>query len=183
VAEGNRRRVASHDPSLMVVAITVEVADPKGGILMPTVSGYITLEKNITGLSLEEIEWTLGLPTKYLSPAAQVFRLKQLPMVGQFAFAGSTITPDHKNELVEISKRSNIPIPGTWWHQRLVKVKPPAPHASEDEFPRSPSPVRRNNGSFVDSRGHVEQWILLVKVDAELVRELKRGEKYWPPRS
>lgn len=155
---------------------------------MPKIAGYITLEKNIVGLSVEEMERTLGLPSGHLSPTAQIFRLRAWPSVGQFAAAGSTITPDRKkladgsysSELIDISERSTVPIPHSWLHQRLVKVKSSAPHPAET-FPRSPALVRRtHDGRYVDDRGHVEQWKLLVPVDADLVRELQRGHTYWP---
>jgi hypothetical protein len=133
------------------------------------VSGYITLEKNIVGLPLDRIEAVLGLPTGLLTNhGARIAILKRHPSVGEFAFAGSTMYPGGDG-LVGLERRRNVPVPHAWQGQRLVKVMPVGPRSADDIYPRV-------------KRGQVEQWVLLVQVDAEEVCALAMGQHYWPRR-
>jgi hypothetical protein len=131
------------------------------------VKGYFTLEKNIVGLSLEQIEAALGLPAGLLTKhGARILRLKRQPGVGEFAYAGSTYFPGGDG-LVGLEQRLNFPIPGAWLGERLAKVVPCGPRSPEDRYPRVKD-------------GRVEQWVLLTPVDAEEIVLLGAGQRYWP---
>jgi hypothetical protein len=134
---------------------------------MEFVAGYFTVERNIVGLTLREMESALGLRPERLTQGARVLVLVQQPSVGQFVFAGSTRYPDAKG-LVEIERRRDIPIPHAWLGQRLVKVAPNLPHAASESYPEAKSPV--------------EQWQLVVPVAAEEVCQLRAQQAYWPRR-
>jgi hypothetical protein len=86
------------------------------------------------------------------------------PTVGQFVFAGSTLTPDAE-DLVPIARRQNVPIPHAWLGQRLVKVKPSLPPIKGVSWPRAKRPV--------------EQWQLCVPVAAQEVCRLSAQDVYW----
>ena len=85
--------------------------------------GDFTIERNIEGLNLLEMESALGYPRGQLLQGARVLVLLEQPSVGQFVFAGLTLTPN-ADDSVPIGRRQNFPIPGAWWGERLVKVKP-----------------------------------------------------------
>jgi hypothetical protein len=129
--------------------------------------GYFTIERNIVGLSLPEMESKLGLRPGELTSGARVLVLLRQPFVGEFAFAGSTLLPGAKG-LVSIERRQNVPVPHAWLGQRLVKVAARLAYSGSDSHPRASSPV--------------EQWKLLVPVDAEQVCELRGNQAYWPRR-
>jgi hypothetical protein len=135
---------------------------------MEQVKGYFTLERNIIGLTVREMELKLGLPPGFLTPGARVLVLLRQPLVGQFVFAGSTLYPDAKG-LVGVERRQNVPIPHAWLGQRLVKVMPKTRYAGADPYP----PVKKSA---------VEQWQLLVNVDAEEVCQLDAQRAYWRQR-
>src|SRR5688572_23439461 len=103
-------------------------------------AGYFTVERNVQGVNLFDLESMLGYPPGQLLHGARVFVLLQQPSVGQFVFAGSTLTPD-ASDLVPIAQRRNVPIPGAWLGQRLVKVKPNLPPIKGVTWPRAKSPV------------------------------------------
>jgi hypothetical protein len=129
------------------------------------VRGYFTIERNIEGLNLLEMESALGYPRGQLLEGARVLVLLEQPSVGQFVFAGSTLTPN-ADDLVPIVRRQNFPIPGAWWGQRLVKVKPILPPVKGGApWPRAKKPV--------------EQWQLCLAVPAKEVRRLGARDVYW----
>lgn len=127
------------------------------------VTGYFTIERNIEGLNLREMESVLGYPPGQLFGGARVLVLLAQPLVGQFVFAGSTLTPN-ADDLVPVAKRQNFPIPHAWLGQRVVKVKPNLPPAP-GVWPRAARPV--------------EQWQLCVPVAAREVCRLAGPDVYW----
>jgi len=127
-------------------------------------AGYFTVERNIQGLNLVEMESTLGYPRGQLVQGARVLVLLEQPSVGQFVFAGSTLTPDAE-DLVPISQRQNSPVPGAWLGQRLVKVQPNLPPIKGVTWPRAATPV--------------EQWQLTQPVKMKEVCRLGPKEVYW----
>ncbi len=131
---------------------------------MEYVTGYFTVERNIVGSSLREMESKLGLRPGRLTDGARVLALVRQPSVGEFVFAGSTLYSDAKG-LVEVGRRGNVPIPHAWLGQRLVKVVPNLPHSPGELYPAAKSPV--------------EQWQLLVPVAAEEVCQLDAQQVYW----
>ena len=128
------------------------------------IRGYFTLERNIEGLNLLEMESALGYPRGQLLEGARVLLLAEQPSVGQFVFAGSTLTPN-ADDLVPVARRANIPVPGAWLGQRLVKVKPILSPIRGLSWPRAKRPV--------------EQWQLCVPVAATEVRRLGVRDVYW----
>jgi len=134
---------------------------------MEKVTGYFTIERNIVGLSLPEMESKLGFRPGRLTRGARILVLARQPMVGQFVFAGSTLYSDAKG-LVDIELRRNVPIPHAWLGQRLVKVDPVLAHTADESYPAASSPV--------------EQWKLLVPVDAKPECRLELRQAYWPRR-
>jgi hypothetical protein len=133
---------------------------------MEPVRGYFTIERNILGLNLREMEFKLGLPPGWLSGGARVLVLLKQPAVGTFVFAGSTRYPDARG-LVGVAKRQNFPIPHAWLNQRLVKVKSIRQMAAGDDYPAV-------------KVGAVEQWQLLEDVmGKEVCRLLTQHQKYW----
>ena len=127
-------------------------------------AGYFTVERNIVGLNLLEMESTLGYPPGQLLKGARTLVLLAQPSVGQFVFAGSTLTPDAE-DLVPIARRQNFPIPGAWLGQRLVKVKPLLPPLKGVKWPRAKTPV--------------EQWQLTKLVKMKEVCRLGPKDVYW----
>jgi hypothetical protein len=135
---------------------------------MEYVRGYFTVERNIVGSTLRDIESKLGFRHGLLAHGARVLVLVQPPTVGQFVFAGSTRYSNAKG-LAGIDRRQNVPIPHAWLGQRLVKVVPNLPGSgSDDDYPSAKSPV--------------EQWQLLVRVPADEICKLTPQQAYWPPR-
>jgi hypothetical protein len=132
---------------------------------MEKVTGYFTIERNIVGLSLYEMEQKLGLRPCRLTSGARVLALVRQPLAGQFIFAGSTRYSDGEG-LVDPEQRQNVPVPHAWLGQRLVKIVPNLTHSSFEWYPQASSPV--------------EQWKLLVAVDAKEVRRLAANQVYWP---
>lgn len=115
---------------------------------------------------MEDMEDALGYIRGQLREGCRVFLLVEQPCVGEFAFAGSSLTPD-ADDLVPLERRQNIPIPGAWWGERLVKVKPNLPYF-KGEWPRAKRPV--------------EQWVLLFPVKAREICRLAAGDVYWRKR-
>src|ERR1700730_1812156 len=109
---------------------------------MEQVTGYFTVERNIVGLSLREMESKLGLRPGRLTHGARVLTLLRQPLVGEFVFAGSTLYPDAKG-LVDVELRRNIPVPHAWLGQRLVKVDANLVHSSFEWYPAASSPVEQ----------------------------------------
>ena len=127
-------------------------------------AGYFTVERNIQGLNLPDLESTLGYPPGQLRQGARIFVLLEQPSVGQFVFAGSTLTPD-AGDLVPIALRRNVPIPGAWLGQRLIKVKPNLPPIKGIDWPRAKRPT--------------EQWQLTALVKMKEVCRLGPTDVYW----
>jgi hypothetical protein len=133
------------------------------GSTIEQVYGYFTIERNIEGLDLARLERAIGYPQGQLAAGARILILLNRPSVGQFAFAGSTLTPDAE-DLVPLTERRNFPIPHAWLGQRLVKVKPNLP-PMRGKWPRATTPV--------------EQWQLTVPVAAKEVCRLSGQDVYW----
>jgi hypothetical protein len=134
---------------------------------MEMVKGYFTIERNIIGLSLREMESRLGLRAGRLTHGARVLAFVRQPSAGQFVYASSTRNADAKG-LVKQELRRNVPVPHAWLGQRLVKVSPNLPHSGFEWYPPAKFPI--------------EQWELVVPVEAEQVCELTIGQEYWPRR-
>jgi hypothetical protein len=132
---------------------------------MEYVTGYFTIERNIVGCSLRELESKLGFRPGRLTDGARFLALVRPPAVGQFVFAGSTRYSDAKG-LVDVGKRRNVPIPHAWHGQRLIKVQPNLQHTATEWYPTASSPV--------------EQWQLLVPIGAEEICQLTSDQVYWP---
>jgi hypothetical protein len=131
---------------------------------MEYVTGYFTIERNIVGATLPEMETRLGLRPGRLARGARVLVLLRQPLVGEFVFAGSTLYSDARG-LVGVDRRKNVPVPHAWLGQRLVKVVPNLPHSETEWYPAAKSPV--------------EQWQLLMPVQAEQVGEVTGQQAYW----
>jgi hypothetical protein len=133
---------------------------------MEPVRGYFTIERNILGLNLREMEFKLGFPPGWLAGGARVLLLLKQPSVGKFVYAGSTRYPDARG-LVGVAHRQNFPIPHAWLNQRLVKVKPIRQLTAGDDYPAA-------------KEGAIEQWQLVEDVMGEEVcRLLNPQQKYW----
>jgi hypothetical protein len=126
-------------------------------------AGYFTIERNIEGLNLPGLESAIGYLPGQLAQGARILVLQEQPSVGQFVFAGSTLTPN-ADDLVPIELRRNIPIPGAWLGQRLVKVKPMLPPIA-GRWPRAKAPI--------------EQWLLTTPVKMREVCRLGPADAYW----
>lgn len=106
---------------------------------MEYVTGYFTIERNIVGATLPEMETRLGLRPGRLARGARVLVLLRQPLAGEFVFAGSTLYSDARG-LVGVDQRKNVPVPHAWLGQRLVKVVPNLLHANWNRIRR---PSRR----------------------------------------
>jgi hypothetical protein len=146
------------------MSVMVDGTHDGGSRAVETVRGYFTTERNIEGLNLLEMESVLGYPRGQLLEGARVLVLLEQPAVGQFVFAGSTLTPD-ADDLVPIAQRRNFSTPHAWLGQRLVKVKPNLPPIKGVSWPRARRPV--------------EQWQLCVPVAAQEVCRLAAQDVYW----
>jgi len=137
---------------------------------MEHVKGYFTVERNIAGLTLQQMEAALGFRPGRLTNGARVLVLKRPPLVGEFVFAGSTRYSDAKG-LVGVQQRlsgASTSVPHAWRGQRLVKVAPNLLHTASELYPQAKSPV--------------EQWELLAPLPAEEVCRLDWHQAYWPRR-
>jgi hypothetical protein len=128
-------------------------------------AGYFTVEKNIVGLSTQEIERMLGFRPGRLTQGARIFVLEREPKRGEFVPAGSTLYPDAKGLNSKELERTAF-LPGAWLGERLLKVEPELPHNSAEWYPQAGP-----------SRG--EQWKLIQKIPMREVKKLRVGEKYW----
>jgi hypothetical protein len=134
---------------------------------MEHVQGYFTIERNLIGSTLRELESKLGFRPGRLAQGARILLLLRRPSVGEFVFAGSTRYSNAKG-LVALEQRQDVPIPHAWLGQRLVKVDPHLPHSESEWYPRAANPV--------------EQWQLLTRLPANEIVRLSAGQSYWPPR-
>jgi hypothetical protein len=137
---------------------------------MEYVKGYFTVERNIVGLTLHEIEAKLGFRPGRLTSGARVLVLQRQPLVGEFVFAGSSRYPNAEG-LVGVEHRQNAAstaVPHAWLGQRLLKVAPNLLHTASESYPPATSPV--------------EQWELLVPLPAGEVCRLGPHQAYWPRR-
>ena len=137
---------------------------------MEYVRGYFTLERNIVGLTLQEMERKLGFRPGRLASGARILVLQRQPLVGEFVFAGSTRYSDAEG-LVGVAQRrtaASTTIPHAWLGQRLVKIVPNLAHTASESYPQAASPV--------------EQWELLAPLAADEVCRLDAKRSYWPPR-
>jgi hypothetical protein len=131
---------------------------------MEYVTGYFTVERNIVGSTLPELEQKLGFAPGRLATGARVLVLGRRPLVGEFVVAGSTRYSNAEG-LIPPDQRRSIAIPHAWLNQRLVKVKPNRGHIEGDLYPSAMQPV--------------EQWELLVRIPAEEVCEITGQRAYW----
>src|SRR4051812_41788018 len=135
---------------------------------MEYVKGYFTVERNLVGLTLRQMEAKLGFRPGRLNDGARLFALRRQPSVGEFVYAGSTRYPD-ADGLVDLDARlsaASVSIPHAWLGQRLIKVSPNLLHTSSETYPKADSPV--------------EQWQLLVPLPADEVCHLTSTRAYWP---
>ena len=129
------------------------------------VQGYFTIERNILGLTPQQMETRLGFRPGRLTSGAHILVLQGEPNPGEFESAGSTWFPDGRGLNREEINRTAFS-PGAWLGQRLVKVQPNLPHSESEYYPVANSPV--------------EQWKLKVRFPAYEVRRLAFTEQYWP---
>ncbi len=151
-------------PACYITRMSLQANAGGDGSSIEQVRGYFTIERNIEGLNLERMESALGYPPGQLTAGARVLVLLHQPSVGQFVFAGSTLTPD-ADDLVPLAERRNFPIPHAWLGQRLVKVKPNLSPIKGVPWPRAKTPV--------------EQWQLSVPVAAKEICRLGGQDVYW----
>jgi hypothetical protein len=130
-----------------------------------TIKGYFTTERNIRGLTTQEIERKLGFRPGRLTHGARVLVLDREPCPGEFLPAGSTLFSGGKGLNADELRRTTF-MPGAWLGQRLVKVKPDLPDSASESYPPAPSIA-------------AEQWILTQDVPAHEVCRLKAGDRYW----
>ncbi len=130
-----------------------------------TVKGYFTIERNIRGLSTQEIERKLGFRRGRLTHGARVLVLEREPRADEFESAGSTRFSGGKGLNLEELQRTKS-IPGAWLGQRLVKVVPDLIDSAFEWYPGASSIA-------------AEQWKLTKNVPAHEVCRLKAGDRYW----
>lgn len=136
---------------------------------MQYVRGYFTVERNIVGLTLHEMETKLGFRPGRLRSGARILVLRRQPSVDGFVFAGSTRYPNAEGLVdIEQQRTASTEVPHAWRGQRLVKVVPNLPHTVSESYPHARSPV--------------EQWELLLPLPAEEVCRLDWHQAYWPRR-
>jgi hypothetical protein len=133
---------------------------------MDKVRGYFTVERNIIGASLPEMEAKLGFRPGRLLYGARILLLQRQPVVGEFVFAGSTRYSNAKG-LVGLEQRKNVAVPTAWLGQRLVKVVPKLRDTGYERYP----------GAEGDDA--VEQWELLVFLPAKEICVLEHPMRYW----
>jgi len=129
--------------------------------------GHFTIERRIEGLNLRGLETTIGYKDGLLTAGARIYVFTEQPQIGQFVFAGSSITPAAKDLVSpeERMKTSNV-APGAWLNERLVKVVPiQKPSNDPDNYPRAKSPA--------------EQWVLLVPLPVKFLRDLHGDQRYY----
>jgi hypothetical protein len=137
---------------------------------MEYVRGYFTVERNIIGLNLREMEGKLGFRPGRLTSGARILALQRRPSVGEFVFAGSTRFSNAEG-LVSLDQRrkaASTTVPHAWLGQRLVKIVPNLSPTAAESYPSASSPV--------------EQWELLVRLPAQEVGRLESQRPYWPRR-
>lgn len=140
-----------------------------------SVRGCITQEKYIKGRTLAELENILGFHAGRLSQGATVAALLQVPNKGQFNLISYTQVAEHKiskeafngldtDKLKDLLLRETFTIVGV---NRLVKVIAKTEHSktmSDDE-------------QYPPGWG-VPQWKLTAEMPAQVIAELKPGERY-----
>jgi hypothetical protein len=127
------------------------------------IEGYFTIERNILGLSLREMEVRLGFCPGRLAEGARILALDLQPRIEEFEPRGSTRFPDG-NGLDKLALKSTKFLPGAWLGQRLVKVEPLV-RSSPIESPSSFSAV--------------EQWKLTRAVPGSEICTLSPMHRYW----
>lgn len=154
------------------------------------VKGFITRERWLLGKTPREMARLLGFDESRMAQGARIYALLVLPSNDQFEFAGHTYWSGGKPEgepvnlwpeehkaidrrfmrSPEIRAKDNVR--ATWTlngPERLVKVDTKTAHDMN-----LPPKVQYPPGAGV------EQWILLVGLPAQLVREIGLDEKYRP---
>lgn len=140
-----------------------------------TVRGCITQEKYIKGRTLSELESILGFHAGRLSKGATVAALLQVPGKSQFNLLGYTQVAEHKiskeafngldtDKLKELLLRETFT---TFGVNRLVKVIPKTEHTKS----------MTNDEQYPPGWG-VPQWKLTAELPAQVIAELKPGERY-----
>lgn len=139
------------------------------------VRGCITQEKYIKGRTLSELENILGFHAGRLSQGATIAALLQVPTKSQFNLLGYTQVAEHKinqeafkgldtDKLKDLLLREIFTTVGI---NRLVKVIAKTEHSkamSDDE-------------QYPPGWG-VPQWKLTAEMPAQVIAELKPGERY-----
>jgi hypothetical protein len=129
------------------------------------IKGYFTIERNIRGLSTEEIERSLGFRLGRLTHGARILVLDREPSPNEYVSAGSTLFPAGKGLSASELQRTQFR-PGAWLGERLVRVEPVLPHSEFEWYPRAFSLA-------------AEQWILTQEIPAHEVCRLIPGDRYW----
>jgi hypothetical protein len=125
-------------------------------------TGCFTIERNICGLTTQEIEHKLGFRQGRLNQGCRILVLDREPRPGEYVPLGSTLYPRGEG-LRRLPKFR----PGAWLGQRLVKVEPIHPHTPWESYPPCQTIA-------------AEQWRLTKQVPAHQVCVLQEGDTYWP---
>ena len=128
------------------------------------VQGCFTIEKNIRGLTIREIELRLGFRTGRLTHGARIIALDREPTVHEFEPLGSTRFANGTG-LSKTDLHASKFIPGAWLGERLIKVEPILPHSAFEWYPPSPTGA--------------EQWKLTGLITGHEICQLKAGQTYW----
>lgn len=67
---------------------------PRSGTHPKALSGYVTVAKNLIGLTPAEIENKLGLPHEYLYFGARIYRFSRIPQPSEYTYELTTYYPD-----------------------------------------------------------------------------------------
>lgn len=125
--------------------------------------GCFTIERNIRGLTTQQIEARLGFRRGRLTHGARILALDREPYPNEYESLGSTFFPNGAGLNAKQLEKTKFR-PGAWLGQRLVKVEPNLPHSSFEWYPRSSSAA--------------EQWRLIKAVPAHETCRLTVGETY-----
>lgn len=140
-----------------------------------TVRGCITQEKYIKGRSLSELENILGFHAGRLAQGATVAALLQVPAKSQFNLLGYTQVAEHKIgqeafkglDTEKLKDHLLLETFTTFGVNRLVKIIPKTEHSAK----------MQNDEQYPPGQG-VPQWKLTAEMPAQVISELKPGDRY-----
>lgn len=140
------------------------------------VSGFITIEENLRGLGLRELEDILGFPNSYLCCGARIVIIDEKAVRGSFLFLGSTFYPAQPNEdrssvTSDLKVEPKAYVPGAWLGRRLAQVQRLHKRTERREFPRAMTT-------------RTEQWFIPAGFEVQAVGYclVYPGRKYLGPR-